>query len=950
MRRAFLYLLIIVGLASPLHGLAAPNGQGFTDEAEQILAEMTVEERVGQLFLVTFDGSQPDAEEPIDTLIRQYHVSGVILRPQNDNFVAAPNTAAGLRELSSALQGIERDSFLADSIVDRERDRTKPPSYVPLFIGVGNEAADVSISQFVAGMTSFPSPMAIGATWDPALAAEAGQGLGEELSALGVNLYLGPSLDVLEEPGPAVPGDLGSSSFGGDPYWVSEMGKAYVQGLHEGSAGQMAVVAKHFPGQGGSDRPLQEEVATVRKSIDQLMQIELPPFFAVTRLAPGEEPGIADGLLASHIRYQGFQGNIRATTRPISLDAEAFAQLMALEPIQAWRQAGGVTVSDSLGSRAIRRFRDPLEQRFQPQLVARDALIAGNDLLYLGDIQNPNDPDEFTTLQTIFTFFAQKYREDPVFAQRVDEAAIRVLRLKLRIYGGAFLPSRVDPAIAASQALGSHSEVAFTVLRQGATLVSPSPEEVTSRLGGAPQLGERVVFFGDVRPMVRCTNCPVTTSMAADALERRITALYGPGAAGQVGTWNLWSFSMADLASYLGQIPANPPTIPLTPPEEVDEPLRTADWLVFSILDVNNSTRYGANALQFLLEERPDLVQDKKVVVIGFDVPYGMDATNVSKIDVFYNLYAASDAAVDVAARLLFEELTAPGASPVSVSGTGYDLINALKPDPSRVISIALEPVVGEGTPPPDVESGFRQGSIVRIKSDTILDSNGNRVPDGTPVEFLISQQAVNITQTVEAVTDNGVAETTFRLERLGLFTVEARSDPAMRSDVLQLNVQEGVAAFPTVIAPTPLPTDTTEPTETAEASTATPDANPEGGQEGTLTPVAGASALDLVFGLLGVGMVVGGSYFYLARSEPWLGSRLRCGLLAGVGALLSYNYLALGLPGASALLLTLGGFASWLVAVVGGLAAVAVYAAVISLRQGHVGLGERRDESDGSQ
>ena len=90
------------------------------------------------------------------------------------------------------------------------------------------------------------------------------------------------------------------------------MGRAYTEGIHSGSDNQLAVVAKHFPRNGSSDRPIDQEVPTVRKSLEQLKQIELAPFFAVTDVT-GETAVAADALLASHIRYQGFQGNIRAT-------------------------------------------------------------------------------------------------------------------------------------------------------------------------------------------------------------------------------------------------------------------------------------------------------------------------------------------------------------------------------------------------------------------------------------------------------------------------------------------------------------------------------------------------------------------------------------------------------------------------------------------------------------
>jgi beta-N-acetylhexosaminidase len=64
------------------------------------------------------------------------------------------------------------------------------------------------------------------------------------------------------------------------------------------------------------------EVSTVRKSLEQLRQVELVPYFSVTTPDLGNPWARVDGLMVSHNRYQGFQGNIRATTRPISFDSE----------------------------------------------------------------------------------------------------------------------------------------------------------------------------------------------------------------------------------------------------------------------------------------------------------------------------------------------------------------------------------------------------------------------------------------------------------------------------------------------------------------------------------------------------------------------------------------------------------------------------------------------------
>src|SRR3989304_5219308 len=362
----------------PLGGGSAGGGSPRPLTASQILDQMTPEERVGQLILVTFRGSAPRESDPIYELIREGHIAGVVLRARNDNFVDSPNTLEAARSLISSLQSAAYTASLEPATPETGAGSPRTPVYVPLFIAVSQEGDGSPSSEILSGLTDIPSEMAIGATWDPSLAYAVGQVLGRELEALGINMLLGPSLDVIEDPRPEGPGDLGVRTFGGDPAWVSRMGQAYIAGVHDGSNGRIAVVAKHFPGHGGSDRPLEEEVATVRKSLEDLQRIELAPFFAVTDGSPGSDPGITDALLRAHIRYQGFPGNIRATPRPVSLDPQAFEDIMAIEPLATWRATGGGTISDSLGSRAIRRFYDPREEVFRGHLVARGAFLAGN--------------------------------------------------------------------------------------------------------------------------------------------------------------------------------------------------------------------------------------------------------------------------------------------------------------------------------------------------------------------------------------------------------------------------------------------------------------------------------------------------------------------------------------------------------------------------------------------
>ncbi len=926
MRRVWLTALLILTIAMPQVGTAgsAPLPQGVDPSA--LLASMTPEERIGQLFLVTFRGSNPARDHPIFSLIQEHHIGGVVLQRRSDNFVDAPDTAASARQLIELLQQSEFDSSF-DSGAEEEPPADSPQqAFVPLLIGLSQEGNGAPGSQILAELTELPSPMALGATWDPELARGAGEILGRELEAIGINLLIGPSLDVLEDPRLGGSGELGVRTFGGDPYWVSLLGAAYIEGVHGGSGGRLAVFAKHFPGIGSSDRPLEEEVPTVRRSLDQLRQIELAPFFSVAGGAPGENAGIVDGFLTSHIRYQGLQGNIRDTTRPISLDRDALDLLMSLEPLPLWRQGGGVMMTDSLGSRAIRRFRDPLELTFRAHLVARDAFLAGNDLLYLSNFQAGEDPDEVTTIRSTLAFFAQKYREDPVFAQQVDQSVLRILQMKLRLYGGEFSLARVLPPLSALEVIGDGGEFTFDVARRAATLISPSAAEIEERLGGAPQIDQKIVFFTDLRTDRQCTNCVPDFQLGQRDLENRILTLYGSRAAGQVGEWNLTSYRMADLANFLGEPPTTLQVPPLLPPEEVEDALRTADWIIFSILN-SGDAQYGSNALRLLLDRRPDIARDKKVVVFAFDVPYDLDATEISKLDVLFALYSKAEPFVEVAARLLFQELIAPGSAPVSIPGIGYDLSKATGPNPSQVITLEVLPA--EGSAPFSDEEGFTVGDSIQLQTGVILDHNSHPVPDGTPVEFILSFQGESSATTLEikAFTANGSAVTTLVLERFGLLSIRAQSGSAQVSEIVQLNVQEGIEAFVTRIAPTPAPTSTAQPTPTPVEATPTAAAS-NGGSPGESDASAGQIGIaDLILGLIGIAFVTGGSYWRLANEGRSHRRLIRRVWITLIGGLIGYNYLAFGLPGAGWFHGLLGAWSALLLAVAGCAAAFAIAA-----------------------
>ena len=881
-----------------------------TSKAEALLQTMSAEEKVSQIFLVTFEGNQVDEDSKIFQLLSKYQIGGVVLRADKNNF-SEEETTASLRELTRSLQEIVWEA--SSQVVNIEdTGHTQGFTYVPLLIGVQQLGNGYPGDQILFGVEQLPSHLAIGASWDLSLANQVGEILGNQLSSLGINLYLGPNLDVIETVNNEAASSLGVNAFGGNPFWVGEMGKAFVSGLHTGSNNRMLVVAQNFPGTGNSDRSPDREVSTVRKSLGQLTQVELVPYFSVTTPSFGS-PGCVDAMMISHNRYQGFQGNIRASTRPISFDSNAIQQVFSLPEFASWREAGGLLISENLGSGAIRRFFDPNDVNFDARQVARNAFLAGNDVLYINNLISTGDPDPYTTLISTIDSFVQKYREDSAFARRVDVSVLRILEAKSKIYPNFAFPRMSNEVVEAHSAA---QETTFDVAQAAVTLLSPSAQELDTLLPDPPLWYERMMIFTDVRTISCCDGCPSTTAIGTHALANALVNLYGPQAGGQILQNRINSYSFTQLTEFLDNLETDMA-------ELIESNLKSADWLIFNTLNVSENIPSSA-ALRRILAERPELLSEKKVIVFALDSPIYLDATEISKVTAYYGLFSKAPAFLDVAARVLMQEYAPSGALPISLNAVGYDLSIVTAPNPNQVIrlelvmpveaeqapatSVEAEEDVGEPgvegdiifditpTPAPTPLPSFKVGDLITIRTSPILDHNQNIVPDGTRVrfDFRISGEP-DITQQFESTTQGGVAFFNYRIESAGGMDVIASSGLATRSETLQINISpEGVMSF-FAFTPTPLVSPTPEPTPTA---TITPTLQPTPTSTPEPLPASYPSLGDWAFGVLVMG--IGSALTFMIGLLWWGSSRwgLRSALCALIGGLGAYTYLNLGISG----------------------------------------------------
>ena len=922
-----LALALVAAILMPLV-LPGPSHAQERDAVTLLMEDMSSTAKVGQLFMVTFPGSEAAADSIITELIRDYHVGGVVLRPENGNIVNEGDTPTQVATLVDQLQQTawEATRPVTETLAEEE---APPGPFIPLFIAVTHEGNGMPFTGISNGTTPLPSEMALGATWNPAHAETVGQVVGQELHAMGVNMLLGPSLDVLEVPLSESAGDLGVRAFGGDPFWVGQMGQAYIRGVHEGADGQVAVVAKHFPGLGTADRSLDEEVSTVQRTLEKLRQVDLAPFFAVVQ---SDDPlARPEGLMVSHIRFRGLEGDRFVPTRPISVDSQVLQRLLGLPELAGWREEGGVTVSDGLGVRALRRFYDPSEESFNGRRIAQEAFFAGNDLLFLSQFAPSDDWEaQAANIKSTITFFRERYDSDPSFQASVDAAVARILRLKITLYGNTFTLNATQPNVRrVGEQVGLHQEPLSAIGRDAITLLSPpSPDLVPS----PPTVEDNIVIFVDSRSGEPCSTCAPVSYIDPLALQDAIVRLYGPDATGQISPWRITSFTFEQLDEYLNLPPALPLPTPTgegestptpAPPHPIALALQNANWIIFAMLDPTGDPPQSEIVQRFLAEQA-DTLRAPNLIALAYDAPYYLDATEISKLSAYYVAYSRTALFIEASVRALFGEFAPAGNPPVSVSGINYDLIVQTSPDPKQIITLYYEkisepPEEGQPTPEPTGESqptpepteegqptpepSLKEGDKLRLHTGEIVDHNGHLVPDGTPVQFIFTYPQEGLERSETAATRDGVAETTVTLDRTGQLDISVQADPAPRTIALQITIQEEGPAIVVPITPTPWPTaprPTPTPTPGPEPeveNTPQPTPVPEIGEEESHPP-RDIGALDLALALCSVAIVGSAGYYIVRVNNESISRAMRVALWCVTGGLTMYLAYALRLPG----------------------------------------------------
>jgi beta-N-acetylhexosaminidase len=341
--------------------------------AQKTLSKLTVEEKVGQVFMIWCRASFLNKENPEylqwREAMQKYHVGSFAMTVHVDGNVLLRSEPY---EAASLLNRLQKDSKL------------------PLLVAADFERG---VAMRLLGTTTFPHAMAFGADGKIEDAETFGRITALEGRAIGVHWNFFPDADVNSNPSNPI---INTRSFGEDPQRVGDLVAAYIKGSHEGG---MLTTVKHFPGHGDTATDSHLGVASVTVDRAHLDSIELPPFKEA--IASG-----VDSVMVAHVTVPTLDSdpNHVATISP-----NVVSDLLE-------KQLGfhGLIVTDALDMAGLTHL-------FAKNIgrAAVEAFKAGNDMLII-----PAD------LPASFDAMVQAVRSGEISRERLDYSVLKILKAK----------------------------------------------------------------------------------------------------------------------------------------------------------------------------------------------------------------------------------------------------------------------------------------------------------------------------------------------------------------------------------------------------------------------------------------------------------------------------------------------------------------------------------------
>lgn len=348
----------------------APETTAPPDPVDLMMAEMTLEEKVGQLFIVTPEalaGSEETVTEvtwDVELGLTDYPVGGVILFAGN---IISPEQVTELNE------GLQEASEL------------------PLFLAVDEEGGIVArlANNDAFDLPKYRSAAAVGASGERSDALEMGYTIGGYLRQYGFNLDFAPVADVNTNPDNPV---IGTRAFSSDPETAALLADAMAMGLRQQG---IIPVFKHFPGHGDTAEDSHEGIAVSYKTEEEMLECEWLPFL---------EAGWGDCVMVGHIAAPELTGDLTPATMSAEIVTGILREKLGF---------GGLIVADSLSMGAI-------TENYTSGEAALNALKAGCDILLM-----PEDLGE------AYAAVLAAVEDGRISLERLDGSVRRILEYKI---------------------------------------------------------------------------------------------------------------------------------------------------------------------------------------------------------------------------------------------------------------------------------------------------------------------------------------------------------------------------------------------------------------------------------------------------------------------------------------------------------------------------------------
>jgi beta-N-acetylhexosaminidase len=341
--------------------------------AEKTLHKMTLEEKVGQVFMIWCRASFLNVESPeylqLREAMQKYHVGSFAMTVHVDGPFLLRSEPYEAAELLNRLQH---------------------DSKIPLLFAADFERG---VATRLMGTTNFPHAMAFGADGKMEDAERFGRITAQEARAIGVHWNFFPDADVNSNPANPI---INTRSFGEDPKQVGDLVTAYIRGAHEGG---MLTTVKHFPGHGDTATDSHLGVASVNVDRAHLDSIELPPFRQA--IAAG-----VDSVMVAHVTVPALDSdpNHVATISP----------LVVSDLLEKQLGFNGLVVTDALDMAGLTHlFANDIGR------AAVEAFKAGNDLLLI-----PAD------LGASYQAMIKAVSSGEIPQQRLDHSVLKLLKIK----------------------------------------------------------------------------------------------------------------------------------------------------------------------------------------------------------------------------------------------------------------------------------------------------------------------------------------------------------------------------------------------------------------------------------------------------------------------------------------------------------------------------------------